>query len=61
MKEREIRTPNLKLLFCKAVLTDEGELVLELKAGKRVERMPVEVLITELNDFAQGSISKITY
>lgn len=59
MKEREIRTPNLNLLFCKAVLTDEGKLVLELKVGKRVERIPVEVLLNELNDFVQGSVPKL--
>ena len=59
MMEREIRTPNLNLLLCKLVLTDEGKLVLELKNGKRVEQLPVETLYYEINNFLQGHVPKV--
>lgn len=54
MKEKEIRTPQLNLLLCKIIMTEERELVLELKNGKRVEQLPLEALLAEFNDFLQG-------
>lgn len=54
MKEKEIRTPQFNLLLCKMIMTEERELVLELKNGKRVEQLPLEALLAEFNDFLQG-------
>lgn len=59
MREKEIRTPHLNLLFCKAVITDEEKLVLELKNGKRVEQLPMEEFLAEINSFTQGQTPKL--
>ena len=59
MREKEIRTPHLNLLLCKAVITDEGKLFLELKNGKRMERLPMEEFLVEINNFTQGQIPKL--
>lgn len=58
VKEKEIRTPNLNLLLCKIVLTEEGKLMLELKNGKRVEQLSVDAFLAEINDFAQECVTK---
>ena len=52
MREHEIRTPHHSLLFCKVVLNDENQLVIETKSGKRVEQFPVEIFLAEINRFA---------
>lgn len=54
MKEKEIRTPQFNLLLCKMIMTEERELVLELKNGKRVEQLPLEALLAEINEFMRG-------
>lgn len=54
MKEKEIRTPQLNLLLCKIIMTEERELVLEFKNGKRVEQLPLEALLAEINEFMRG-------
>ena len=54
MREYEIRTPHHNLLFCKVVINDDNQLVIETKNGKRVERFPVEVLLAEINSFTNG-------
>ena len=59
MKEREIRTPNLNLLFCKVVVTNEGKIFLELKNGKRMEQMPIELFWAEIEDFTKGGMPKV--
>ncbi len=59
MKEREIRTPSYKLLFCKAIVTEEDKLVLELKNGKRIEQVPAETFFAEINRFMKESASKL--
>lgn len=59
MREMEIRTPNLNLLFCKVIITESGELVLELKNGKRVERIRLEQFVSEINDFTRGCSTKL--
>ena len=58
MKKMEIRTPNLNLLFCKVVVTDEGKIVLELKNGKHMEQMPIEMFLAEIEAFTQGGMPK---
>lgn len=59
MREREIRTPNHNLMFCKAVLTEEGKVMLEFKNGKRSDRLSVEEFFAEINNFAQGCVPKL--
>lgn len=59
MMEREIRTPCQKLLFCKLVFTNDRKLVLELKNGKRVEQLPIDVFLNEINNFAQECAPKL--
>lgn len=59
MREREIRTPSYNLYFCKAIITDDEKLFLEFKNGKRVEQIPGETIIAEINDFMQGCSSKL--
>lgn len=59
MKEKEIRTPNLNLLLCKVILTEEGKVMLEFKNGKRVEQLPMDVFVAEINDFTQECVAKI--
>lgn len=54
MREKEIRTPKLKLLLCKLLVMEDGKAVLEFKNGKREERIPVDAFIAEVNDFVQG-------
>lgn len=51
MTEKEIRTPKLNLLLCKMIITEERKLVLELKNGKRVEQLPLEAFLAEINAF----------
>ncbi len=58
MREKEIRTPNLNLLFCKIVVTDEEKIVLELKNGKRMEQVPIDMFLAEIEAFTQGDMSK---
>lgn len=53
MIEKEIRTPQMNLLFCKMIITDEGNKVLEIKNGKRVEQLPVEIFLAEINNYQQ--------
>ena len=59
MREREIRTPDYNLLFCKAIITDEGRIFLEHKNGKRMEQIPIEVFLTEINGLIQGCSLKL--
>lgn len=59
MIAKEIRTPQLNLLLCKVVITEEENLVLELKNGKRVEQLPLDVFLTEINDFAKRYAPKL--
>ena len=59
MKEQEIRTPKYNLLFCKVVLNEENQLVIETKNGKRVERFPVEALLAEINSFTNGIMPEL--
>lgn len=59
MKEREIRTPILKMLLFKANVTNKGEAFFEFKNGKRTEQIPAEDLITILNDFVQECTSQM--
>jgi len=54
MIEHEIRTPQYNLLFCKVVLNEENQLVIEMKNGKRVEQFPVEMFLAEINHFTNG-------
>ena len=57
MIEREIRTPNLKLLLCKVISTESGNTVLEFKNGKRSEQISVEEFISQINDITQECTS----
>ncbi|MBR2407842.1 MAG: hypothetical protein IKB07_02685 [Lachnospiraceae bacterium] len=59
MKEKEIRTPKLNLLFCKVIVTAEKKIVLELKNGKRMEQVPIERFLAEIEDFTKGDIPKL--
>ena len=59
MREKEIRTPNLNMLLCKLVYTEKGEIVLELKNGKRSEQIAIKAFIEEINDFIQDCASKL--
>ena len=59
MREKEIRTRELNLLFCKMILKEEGKVVLELKHGKRTEQIPIEELVAEINTFTQGCATKL--
>lgn len=51
IKEQEIRTENLNLLMCKMKLTEDNNLILELKNGKRIENMSLEALVRVINEF----------
>ena len=57
MREYEIRTPQLNLLICKVILTDDNRLLLEFKIGKRVERMPEEMFWDKIDTFVQNNAS----
>ena len=57
MREYEIRTPQLNLLICKVILTDDNRLLLEFKNGKRVERMPEEMFWDKIDTFVQNNAS----
>lgn len=59
MREKEIRTRELNLLFCNMILKEEGKVVLELKHGKRTEQIPIEELVAEINTFTQGCATKL--
>ena len=59
MREHEIRTPHYNLLFCKVVINDDNQLVIEIKNGKRVEQFPVEALLTEINGFTSGIMPEL--
>jgi len=59
MREHEIRTPLYNLLFCKVVLNEENQLVIETKNGKRTEQFPVEALLAEINSFANGIMPEL--
>ena len=59
MREREIRTPDYNLYFCKAIITDDKKLFFEFKNGKRVERIPAETILAEINDFMQECSSEL--
>lgn len=59
MREYEIRTPKHNLLFCKVVINDDNQLVIETKNGKRVEQFPVEALLAEIKSFANGIMPEL--
>ena len=59
MREKEIRTRELNLLFCKMILKEEGKVMMELKHGKRTEQIPIEELVAEINTFTQGCATKL--
>ena len=53
MREREIRTPNHKLLIGKLISTENGDIFFEFKSGKRSEQVSVEEISAQINDFIQ--------
>jgi len=59
MIEKEIRTPQLNILFCKMIITEEGKIIMELKNGKRVEQVPLEAFLTEVNRLISSEILKL--
>ena len=59
VKEQEIRTKQHNLLFCKMVLMEDNQLVLELKSGKRRDYIPLEAFIHEVNRFSNGQIPQL--
>lgn len=59
VKEQEIRTKQHNLLFCKIVLLADNQLVLELKSGKRIDYIPLETFVHEVNRFSDGQLPKL--
>ena len=59
VKEQEIRTTQHNLLFCKMVLLENNRLVLELKNGKRIDYIPLETFVCEVNRFLNGQFPKL--
>ena len=59
VKEQEIRTKQHNLLFCKMVLLEDNQLVLELKSGKRIDYIPLETFVHEVNRFSNGQIPQL--
>lgn len=57
--EREIRTNDFNLLMCKMKLTEDNQLCFEIKNGKRVENLPLEVFVKKVNDFTDGKLPKL--
>ena len=53
MRVREIRTLSHNLLVCKIIQTQQGEVVLEVKNGKRTEQLPLDRFLAEINCFTQ--------
>ena len=51
IKEQEIRTENFNLLMCKMQLIEDNNLILELKSGKRTDRIPLETFVRIINEF----------
>ena len=57
--DAEIRTTDLNLLMCKMKLTGDNQLCFEIKNGKRVEYLSLEVFVKKVNDFTDGKSPKL--
>ena len=62
MKEtQEIRTSEQNLLLCKLKSDKEDTANLEIKNGKRVDSLPLEEFIAQVNRFLISKVKKIIY
>ena len=57
-KRYEIRTEKLNLKMCDIKLIDDN-LMFELKNGKRVECIPLEKFVDDINKFAKDNNQKL--
>lgn len=57
--EKELRTNELNLLMCKMKLSENGTICFELKNGKREDYISLEDLVSEINQFALRTGTKL--